>query len=69
MQYMIKPNTTYLGMELFSTLGRVILAVSTDIATANVLDRDVFHIETNVVTRKSLSQGFVVHLNRLDLIK
>uniref|UniRef100_A0A8C9MY21 Uncharacterized protein n=1 Tax=Serinus canaria TaxID=9135 RepID=A0A8C9MY21_SERCA len=46
--------------------GRVILAVTSNITTANILHRHVLNIEANVVTRQSFAQGFVVHLNRFN---
>lgn len=59
--------TTYLSTEFSSLLGWVILAVSSNVSTTDILDRHVLHVETNVVTGKGLSECGVVHLHRLDL--
>jgi elongation factor 1-alpha len=42
-------------------------AVPGDVATADILDGHVLHVEADVVTGGSLGQRLVVHLNRLDL--
>ena len=55
-----------LGVEGVGTLGRVILGVTSNVSTANLLDGDVLDVETNVVTGKTLNKLFVVHLNGLD---
>jgi len=60
----VKDNN--LGKEAVGLLGWVILGVRGDEATLQILDRDVLHVETNIVTRVSLSKSFVVHLNRLN---
>merc|ERR1712115_440484 len=56
-----------LGQEALSSLGRVILGVRGDVASLNILDGDVLNVETNVIAGDSLSEGFVMHLHRLDL--
>merc|ERR1719334_3073216 len=56
-----------LSLEVLGTLGRVVLGVRGDVATLDILYRDVLNVETNVVARDSLSKGFVVHLHGLDL--
>jgi len=55
-----------LGVEGSSAGRGVVLGVTSDVATANVLDGDVLHVETNVVTGKTLSELLVVHLDGLD---
>jgi hypothetical protein len=44
----------------------VVLGVTGDVATANFLDGNVLHVETNVVTGDTLSELLVVHLDGLD---
>jgi hypothetical protein len=56
-----------LGVELLGLLGWVILGVGGNVATTDVLDGDVLHVETNVVTGAGLGEGLVVHLDGLDL--
>ena len=55
-----------LGVEGLGTLRRVVLGVTADVASANFLDGDVLHVETNVVTWNTLGELLVVHLDRLD---
>ena len=55
-----------LSIEGSSFLGRVILRVRGDVSTANVLDRDVLDVESDVVTWKTLNELFVVHFDGLD---
>jgi len=55
-----------LGVEGVGTLGRVVLGVTADIATADFLDGDVLHVEANVVTGDTLDELLVVHLDGLD---
>lgn len=55
-----------LSVERLGTEGRVVLAVTSNVATADILDRDVLHVETNVVTGVTLLELLVVHLDRLD---
>uniref|UniRef100_A0A8I3NB68 Uncharacterized protein n=1 Tax=Canis lupus familiaris TaxID=9615 RepID=A0A8I3NB68_CANLF len=43
----------------------VIFAVTSHIATTNIFDRYVLDIEAHIVPRKSLTQSFMVHFNRL----
>uniref|UniRef100_A0A7N5KPG3 Uncharacterized protein n=1 Tax=Ailuropoda melanoleuca TaxID=9646 RepID=A0A7N5KPG3_AILME len=43
----------------------VIFAVTSHIATTNIFDRYVLDIEAHIVPRKSLTQRFMVHFNRL----
>lgn len=62
----LKCCKTYLCSEASSFHGRIILAVTCNITTANIFDRHVLNIEANIVTRQSFTQGFVVHLNRFN---
>jgi len=55
-----------LGGESLRFLGWVIFRVRSDVATTDVLDGHVLHVEPDVVTRSGLLQRFVMHLNRLD---
>uniref|UniRef100_A0A3Q1EFT7 Uncharacterized protein n=1 Tax=Acanthochromis polyacanthus TaxID=80966 RepID=A0A3Q1EFT7_9TELE len=56
-----------LGVEVVSTLGRVVLAVASNVSTTDFLDGHVLDVETNVVTGNGLWQRLVVHLHGLDL--
>jgi hypothetical protein len=55
-----------LGVEGGGLHGRVVLGVTGDVATANVLDRDVLDVEADVVSRETFRERLVVHLDRLD---
>jgi hypothetical protein len=55
-----------LGVEGLGTLGGVALGVTTDVATADFLDRDVLDVETDVVAWDTLGELLVVHLDGLD---
>jgi hypothetical protein len=55
-----------LGGERSGTHGGVVLGVTSDVTTSDVLDGNVLHVETNVVTGLALSELLVVHLNGLD---
>ena len=55
-----------LGVEAVATLGRVVLAVTGDVSTTDLLDRDVLDVEANVVTWQALDELLVVHLDGLD---
>ena len=54
-----------LSQEAGGLGSRVVLGVGGDVATADFLNRNVLDVETNVVTRDTLLQLLVVHLNRL----
>uniref|UniRef100_A0A8P0PR52 Uncharacterized protein n=1 Tax=Canis lupus familiaris TaxID=9615 RepID=A0A8P0PR52_CANLF len=43
-----------------------IFAVTSHVATTNIFDRYVLDIEAHIVPRKSLTESFTVHFNRLD---
>jgi hypothetical protein len=55
-----------LGREGSGTRRRVILGVTSNVTTADILDGDVLHVETNVVAGNTLRELFVVHLDGLD---
>jgi len=55
-----------LGVEGLGTLGGVVLGVTSDVTTTNLLDRDVLDVEADVVTGDALDKLFVVHLDGLD---
>lgn len=55
-----------LGLERSGTQRGVVLGVTSDVTTSNLLDGDVLDVETNVVTGKTLSELLVVHLDGLD---
>lgn len=56
-----------LGVEGVATLWWVVLGVTTNVSSSNLLDRDVLDVETNVVTWETLGELLVVHLDRLNL--
>jgi hypothetical protein len=55
-----------LGVERSGTHGGVVLGVTGNVATTDVLDGDVLDVEANVVTGDTLDELLVVHLNGLD---
>lgn len=55
-----------LSVERSAAHRRVVLAVTSDVTTANVLDGHVLDVETNVVTGDTLGELLVVHLHGLD---
>lgn len=55
-----------LSVERLGTKRRVVLAVTSDVATADILHGNVLHVETNVVTGVALLELLVVHLDGLD---
>ena len=54
-------------MEHLSSLGGIVLAVSSNVSTSNILNGDVLDVETNIVSGKGLWHRLVVHLHRFDL--
>ncbi|KAH0388997.1 translation elongation factor 1-alpha, partial [Aureobasidium melanogenum] len=50
-----------------ATLGGVVLGVTGNVTTTDLLDGDVLDVEADVVTGKTLGELLVVHLNGLDL--
>ena len=55
-----------LGVERIGTLGGVVLGVTSNVSTTNLLDGDVLDVESNVVTWDTLGELFVMHLDGLD---
>jgi hypothetical protein len=55
-----------LGVEGLGTLGGVVLGVTGNVATTDLLDGDVLDVEADVVTRDTLGKLLVVHLDGLD---
>jgi len=56
-----------LSVERIGTLWWIVLGVTGNVTTTNLLDGDVLDVETNVVTWNTLGELFVVHLDGLDL--
>jgi len=56
-----------LSGEVLASKSRLVLGVRSDITTLDVLDGNVLDVETNVVSGSGLREGFVVHLNGLNL--
>ena len=56
-----------LSQERLGALGGVVLGVTSDVATTDILDGHVLDVEADVVSGNSLLQLLVVHLNGLDL--
>ena len=52
-----------LGTEAVASLGRIVLGVTADHATANFLNGKALDVEANVVSGNSLSERLVMHLN------
>jgi hypothetical protein len=52
-----------LGNQHFSVLCGVVLGVRADVTSLDILDRQIFDVETNVVTGGGLFDLFVIHLN------
>ena len=55
-----------LGSEVLAAERRVVLGVTSDVATADILDGNVLHVEADVVAGDTLGQLLVVHLDGLD---
>ena len=55
-----------LGVEGVGTFGWVVLGVTADVSTTNLLDGDVLDVESDVVTWDTLDELFVVHFDGLD---
>jgi hypothetical protein len=55
-----------LGLERGGTKRGVVLGVTSNVTTTDLLDGDVLHVEADVVTGKTLSELLVVHLDGLD---
>jgi len=54
-----------LGVEGLSTFWRIVLGVTSNVTTTDFLNGDVLDVESNIVTRETLNELFVVHFNRL----
>lgn len=57
----------HLRGEVLGTTGWLILGVTSNVATAQLLHRDVLNVEADVVAGHGLGQSLVVHLYGLDL--
>jgi hypothetical protein len=57
-----------LSVEGLAALWRVVLGVTGDVATTDLLDGDVLDVEADVVTRLALGELLVVHLDGLDFL-
>ena len=55
-----------LGVERVTALWWVVLGVTGNVATTDLLDGDVLDVEADVVTRETLGELLVVHLDGLD---
>jgi len=55
-----------LSVERLSSLGRVVLGVTSNVATTDFLDGDVLDVEANVIAWETLDKLLVVHLDGLD---
>jgi hypothetical protein len=55
-----------LCVEAVAALGGVLLGVTSDVATTDLLNGNVLDVEANVVTGKTLGKLLVVHLDGLD---
>ena len=55
-----------LGSEGVGTLGRIVLRVTSNVTTTNLLDGNVLDVETNVVSWETLGKLLVMHLDGLD---
>jgi hypothetical protein len=55
-----------LGVEGLSSLGRIVLGVTSNVTTTDFLDRDVLDVEANVVSWETLDELLVVHLDGFD---
>jgi hypothetical protein len=56
-----------LSSEVSSLLRRIVLGITANVTTTDILDGNVLDVETDVITRDSLSELLVVHLDGLDL--
>jgi hypothetical protein len=55
-----------LGVEGVGSLGGVVLGVTSNVTTTDFLDRHVLDVKADVVTRDTLDELLVVHLDGLD---
>jgi len=59
LSWVVKNNN--LSNEEFNFSSWVILSIRADVSSSNIFNRDVFNIETNVITGDGLFQSFVMH--------
>jgi hypothetical protein len=52
-----------LSVERFAAFGGIVLRVAANVATTDFFDRDVFDVETDIVSWETLDQCLVVHFN------
>jgi len=55
-----------LSVERSSFLGRIVLGVTADVTSSNILDSDVLNVETDVVTGNGFRDRLVMHFDGLD---
>src|SRR5271167_2811943 len=55
-----------LGIEGFTSLGRIILGITTNIPPTNFLHRNVLDVEPDVITGKTLHKSLMVHFDGFD---
>jgi hypothetical protein len=55
-----------LGVEAGNSGGGIVLGVTADVSTAKILDGNVLHVETNIVSWDCLGKRLVVHLDGLN---
>ena len=53
----------YLGGEVLSSAGGLVLGVRGDVSSLDVLNGDILDVESDVVAGNGLGQRFVVHLD------
>jgi len=56
-----------LSSEVGGLCGRIVLGITANVTTTDILDGNVLDVETDVITRDSLSKLLVVHFDGLDL--
>jgi hypothetical protein len=56
-------NYNNLGDEMIAFSSGVAFGVRADISSLNILNGDVFNVETNIISWGSLRDGFVMHFN------
>ena len=56
-----------LGLEVVSVLGWLSLGIGGDVTSLDIRDRETLNVETNVVSRNSLGDGLVMHLDGLAI--
>jgi len=57
----------HLGLEVGDFSSRVILGIRSNVSSLNIFHREIFNVESNIVSWDSLSQLFVVHFHRLHI--